>query len=206
MISFFPPFSQIKTRFQHKAETGIQKRTVTPFLKLASSVADPNPDLLDPYVLGLLYPYPVVRGIDPGPVRIRILLSPSKIWFLLLCDFFCDFLSLKNDVNVPSKSNKKKSFFEKISFLLTSWRSMTETAGSWAWSGSICQRHGSEPKCHGSATLEGSFVHCAVPLLVPGTPYAPWLEVVSFLYWITFSILHFGTLVPMVIAAELRLI
>jgi hypothetical protein len=34
-----------------------------------------------------------------------------KSWFLLFCDFFMTFLSLKNDVNVPvpSKSNKKKN-------------------------------------------------------------------------------------------------
>jgi hypothetical protein len=31
-----------------------------------------------------------------------------------------DFLSLKNDVNVPSKSNKQKKLFLKISFLLAS--------------------------------------------------------------------------------------
>ncbi len=34
-----------------------------------------------------------------------------------------DFLSLKNDVNVPSKSNKQKNF-------LMSWRSLTKIAGS----------------------------------------------------------------------------
>jgi hypothetical protein len=27
--------------------------------------------------------------------------------FLLFCDFFMTFLSVKNDVNVPSKSNKE---------------------------------------------------------------------------------------------------
>ncbi len=52
---------------------------------------------------------------------------------------FFDFLSLKNDVNVPSKSNKQKKLCEKICFLLPSWRSMTKISGS----GSISQRHGS---------------------------------------------------------------
>jgi hypothetical protein len=57
---------------------------------------------------------------------IRILLSSSKIvrktliptvlWLLY------DFLSLKNDVNVPLKNNKQKK-------LLTSWRSLTKIAG-----------------------------------------------------------------------------
>ncbi len=50
-----------------------------------------------------------------------------------------DFLSLKNDVNVPSKSNKQKKLCKNISFLLASSRSMTKIEGS----GSINQRHGS---------------------------------------------------------------
>jgi hypothetical protein len=49
-----------------------------------------------------------------------------------------DFVSLKNGVNVPLKSNKHKNFFW-ISFLLASWRSMTKIAGS----GTISQRYGS---------------------------------------------------------------
>ncbi len=65
-------------------------------------------------------------------ILIRILLSSSKntvvrktliptvLWLLY------DFLSLKNDVNVPSKSNKHKNF----KFIFTSWRSLTKMAGS----------------------------------------------------------------------------
>ncbi len=76
-------------------------------------------------------------------IRIRILLSSCKnskknldsYYFVTLFD--C--LSLKNEVNVPSKSNKQKKLCFKISFLLASWRSMTKIAGS----GSISQRHGS---------------------------------------------------------------
>ncbi len=32
----------------------------------------------------------------------------------MFCDFFFDFLSLKNDVNVPSKSNKQKNFLKNL--------------------------------------------------------------------------------------------
>ncbi len=70
---------------------------------------------------------------------VRKTLIPPVLWLLL------DFLSLKNDVNVPSKSNKQKNFI-KISLLLASWRSMTKTAGS--GSGSISQRHGSADQVH----------------------------------------------------------
>jgi hypothetical protein len=67
--------------------------------------------------------------LDPDPlisdmgIRIRILLSSSKNSKKNLdsCCFvsYFDFLSLKNDVNVPSKSNEQKSFIKKIGFL---WR------------------------------------------------------------------------------------
>ncbi len=65
---------------------------------------------------------------------LRKTLIPTVLWLLL------DFLSLKNDVNVPSKSNKQKNFLE-IIFLLAFWRSMRKIAGS--GSESISQRHGS---------------------------------------------------------------
>ncbi len=67
-----------------------------------------------------------------------------KPWFLRYCFVtFYDFLSLKNDVNVPSKSNKQKICVLKVS---------EDPAGS----GSISQRHvsGSVQKFHGSATLQ----------------------------------------------------
>ncbi len=56
----------------------------------------------------------------------------TVLWLL------CDFLSLKNDVNVLSKRNKHKNF------LFSSWRSLTKKAGSGA---------GSVPKCHCSWKL-----------------------------------------------------
>ncbi len=78
----------------------------------------------DPYVYG-----------PPRSIRLRILLSSSKyskqnldsycLWLLFY------FLSLKNDVNVPSKRNKQKNLEKNYrSFLLASWRSMTKIAGS----------------------------------------------------------------------------
>jgi hypothetical protein len=61
--------------------------------------------------LGLPDPYPLVRGVNPDPSI--ILLSSSKNSKKNL-DSYCfvtslDFLSLKNDVNVPSKSYKQKN-------------------------------------------------------------------------------------------------
>jgi hypothetical protein len=66
-------------------------------------------------------------------------LIPNFLWLLWL-------LSLKNDVDEPSKRKKQKNIRKK-QFFLASWRSMTKIAGSGA--GSISQRHGSAPKCHG---------------------------------------------------------
>ncbi len=67
---------------------------------------------------------------------VRKTLIPTVLWLLL------EFLPLKNDVNVPSKSIKQKTFFKKIIFLLASWRSMTKITGSGSESGSISQRRG----------------------------------------------------------------
>ncbi len=120
-----------------------------------SSVADPDPS--DPYVSG-------PPGSGSGSTTqmygsgsfyhyakiVRKILIPSVLWLLF------NFLSFRNYVNVPLKSNKQKNFklHQNICFLLASWRSMTKIAGS----GSISQRHGSAgsgstPKCHGSGTL-----------------------------------------------------
>ncbi len=74
----------------------------------------------------------------PEPFRIRILLSSSKKNFDSCClRLPYDFLSLKNDVNVP---------------LLATWMSanLTKIAGSGFVS--LRFRSGSVPKCHGSAT------------------------------------------------------
>ncbi len=78
-----------------------------------SSVSDADPP--DPRVFGLPDPDPdpLVKDMDPeSKIWIRILLSSCKnneknlesYYFVTLFDF----LSLKNNVNVPSKSNKQK--------------------------------------------------------------------------------------------------
>ncbi len=64
---------------------------------------------------------------------VRKTLIPTVLWLILVI------LSLKNDVNVPSKSSKQKNFQQKICFLLTFCMSMTKIAGS----GSISHSHGS---------------------------------------------------------------
>ena len=76
--------------------------------------------------LGLKDPDPLVRGMDPDPdpALDRILLSSFKnskknldsYYFVTLFEF----LSLKNYVNVASKSHKQKKLCKNISFLLPS--------------------------------------------------------------------------------------
>jgi hypothetical protein len=76
------------------------------------SVADPDPnpdpDPPDPHVFG-----PPVSGSFYHIAKlVRKTLIPTVLRLLF------DFLSLKNDVNVASKSNKQKKLCLKISFLL----------------------------------------------------------------------------------------
>jgi hypothetical protein len=69
-------------------------------------------------------PNSLVRSMDPDPDPApdpdpSIIMQNSKknfdsYYFVTLFDF----LSLKNDVNVASKSNKQKKLSQKISFLL----------------------------------------------------------------------------------------
>jgi hypothetical protein len=66
--------------------------------------------------LGLPDPDPLVRGMDPDPSI--IMQNSKKTLISTIFDYFFDILSLKNDVNVPSKSNKQKKFCRRISFLL----------------------------------------------------------------------------------------
>ncbi len=66
-----------------------------------------------------------------------------------------DILSLKNNVNVPTKSNKQENL-EKNCVLLVSWRSMEKIAGS----GSISHRHGSgDPDPYQNVTDPQHWVH-----------------------------------------------
>ncbi len=118
--------------------------------------------------LGL--PDPEIRGMDQYPSIIKQK-EDEKPWFLLFLWFLYDFLSLKNYINVPSKSKTQK----KLNFLLPSWRSLTKIAGSGVGvgSGSVSQRYGSEsvPRCHGSATL------------------ASWIQLISFYFLIMIRII-----------------
>ncbi len=85
---------------------------------------------------------------------VRKTLIPTVLWLLL------DFLSLKNDVNVPSKSNKQKNFFYNFLKLVYCWH----LEGQWRKSqdpdsdpliGGMHPRIRTTPKCHGSGTLCG---------------------------------------------------
>ncbi len=60
--------------------------------------------------LGLPDPDPLVRGMDPDPAPSSCKNSKKNLDSLYFVIFFY-FLSLKNDVNVPSKSNKQKKLY-----------------------------------------------------------------------------------------------
>ncbi len=102
--------------------------------------------------------------IRQSEVRIRILLSPSKNSKKTL-DFYCFATSLgllisealKNDVNVPSKSNKQKKFSVGI-LKVTNEKSririhQSEVRGS---------GFGSVPKCHRSETYVPVFLRLPI--------------------------------------------
>ncbi len=93
------------------------------YILASTSVPDPNPDQ---HVFGPSGSICQRHGSGSFYHQAKIVRKTSIPTVLRL---LFDFLSLKNDVNVPSKSNKQKNFF-KISFLLASWRSMTKIAGS----------------------------------------------------------------------------
>jgi hypothetical protein len=78
-----------------------------------TSVADPDPS--DPYVFGPPGSGSISKRHGSFYHQATNLDSYRTVLLLLF-----DFLSLKNDVNVPSTSNKQKSLFNKISFLLAS--------------------------------------------------------------------------------------
>jgi hypothetical protein len=59
--------------------------------------------------LGLLDPDPLVRGMDPDPDPSITKQNCKKTLIPTALQLIFDFLSLKNDVNVPSKSNKQKN-------------------------------------------------------------------------------------------------
>ncbi len=67
--------------------------------------------------LGL--PDPLVRGTDTDPDPSIFKQNRKNCGSYRFVNSF-DLLSLKNDVNVPSKSNKQKNFKQEISFLFAS--------------------------------------------------------------------------------------
>jgi hypothetical protein len=58
--------------------------------------------------LGLPDPDPLVRGMDPDPDPSIIMQNSKKNLDSYYFGTLFGFLSFKNDVNVPSKSNKQK--------------------------------------------------------------------------------------------------
>ncbi len=101
------------------------------------SVADPDPNPPDPHVFGPPGSGSTSQRNGSGSGSCSGSWSfyhHAKIVRKNLDSYYFvtsfDFLSMKNDVNVASKSNKQKKLWWKISFLLASWRSMTKIAGS----------------------------------------------------------------------------
>ncbi len=62
------------------------------------------------------HPDPLVRGTDPDPSIIKQNIGKTFISTVLLLWHLADFLNLKNDVNVSSKSNNNKKLLKKIIF------------------------------------------------------------------------------------------
>ncbi len=91
-----------------------------------SSAPDPDPHVFGPPGFGTIsLGYGSwSRSFYHQAIIVRKILILNVLWLLL------GFLSFKNYVNVPSKSNKQKKLCKKISFLLASWWSMTKIAGS----------------------------------------------------------------------------
>jgi hypothetical protein len=89
--------------------------------------------------LGLPDPDPLVRDMDPDPSTIKHQAKIVRKTFILIRKTFIphaflllyDFLSLKNDVNVASKSKKTKNLVKKKMVF-------SRIAGS--ESGSVCHR------------------------------------------------------------------
>jgi hypothetical protein len=104
---------------------------------LSLSVADPERDLdlQDLYVFGpprsIIYDSIILQSSKNSKKNLNSYCIVTSLWFLSLC----------NDVNVASKSNKQKKFMN--NFLLSSWRSLAKIPGSVAgvWSESFGQRY-----------------------------------------------------------------
>jgi hypothetical protein len=64
--------------------------------------------------LSLPDPDPLVRGMDSDPDPSIIMQNSKKNFDSYYFLSFFDFLSLKNDVNVPSKSDKQNFLFKLV--------------------------------------------------------------------------------------------
>ncbi len=89
---------------------------------------------------------PLIRGMDPASSKTS---EKNLNSYCSVTSF--DFLSLKNDVNIASKSNKQKNLFLAILKVTDENRIRIRIHQSEVRiRGSGCE---SAPKCHGSATL-----------------------------------------------------
>jgi hypothetical protein len=102
---------------------------------------DPNPDPPNPHI----FEPPGSGSFYQQAEMVIKTLIPTVLWLLL------DFLSLKNDVNVPSKSNKQKNFFFKLVFCWHLEGQCRKYQDPDPGSGS---ESGSTPKCHESGILD----------------------------------------------------
>ncbi len=93
-------------------------------------------------------------GADPESDP--VLPSSSKI-IKTVFSLLCDFLSLKDDVNVPSKSNKQNNLGKKLFFVgilkVTDEKSRSQSWIRISLSEVRIRGSGSIPKCYGSRTL-----------------------------------------------------
>ncbi len=116
-----------------------------------------------------------------------------------------DFLSVKNDVNVPSKSKKQKKSFEKIYFLLPFWRTHSKRAGSGAWS--VSQRSVSEDPDPYQNVTDPEWIHNViisnVKILFKETIIAFSLDIIRYRYRYN----NFGNtnILPLIILASFRI-
>ncbi len=91
----------ILTFFSERVQIGILELSIQ-IRTQESSVADPDPYVFEPPGSGFISPEPILLSSSKNRKKN---LDPSVLWLLY------DFLSLKNDVNVSSKSNKQKNLF-----------------------------------------------------------------------------------------------
>jgi hypothetical protein len=106
--------------------------------------------------MDLLDPDPLIKVMDldqdPSVIKQNIKKNLGSYCFVT----FFDFLSLKIDVNVPSKSNRKTYFFSL--FFVNVFKVKNENSRIQIHhSGACIPGSGSVLKCHGSATLAQTF-------------------------------------------------